>query len=528
MPKDMVHSEGNAIAAELEGAGLSCGTTPAAHQQLKHFLGAVRSTHYARCVDRSGWHGAAFVLPNSTVIGAKADSIVLQSAYTLRGEAFTMRGTLAEWQEHIAKPAVGNSRLTFAISDSFAPTLYDVTGDASCGAHNHDRSQTGKSTTTCILASTWGPGDTRSGQIRSWRATANGMEAVAAQYNDLPLPLEEIGQAEAREVGPIVYMFGNQRGKARMTRSGGAQRDKIFRIGVWSTGEITLAAKMAEANQRVHAGQEVRLLNVPADAGAGMGVFEDLHGAASAGAFADQLRLAAVTYYGTAGPAFLEKLVEARATNAEKLKRVLRDTCDEFVAQHLPNGADGQVRSAALRFALIAAAGELARVYGVVPWPEGEATKAAAACFKAWLDARGSEGAAEDQQAIDVLRLFISKHGASRFEDLDRAEETEQSQSDQDAAYPGSMGGSGNKPQFPQKVIERAGYMRKLGDLREFLILAPVWRDEICKGMDAPRAARALQTAGFLVPGKHSTSKVEWIAGTGSVRVYVIRSTILG
>src|SRR5262249_37210378 len=146
----------------------------------------------------------------------------------------------------------------------------------------------------------WGLGDTRSGQIRSWRATANGMEAVAAQYNDLPLPLEEIGQAEAREVGPIVYMIGNQRGKARMSPSGGAQRDKIFRIGVWSTGEVTLAAKMAEAGLKSHAGQEIRLLNVPADAAAGMGVFEDLNGVASAGAFADQLRAAAVAYCGTA------------------------------------------------------------------------------------------------------------------------------------------------------------------------------------------------------------------------------------
>jgi hypothetical protein len=180
-----------------------------------------------------------------------------------------------------------------------------------------------------------------------------------------------------------------------------------------------------------------------------------------------------------------------------------------------------------MRFALIGAAGELAREYRVLPWPEGEATEAAATCFQAWFTARGGSGAAEDQQAIDVLRLFISKHGASRFEDLDRKEEAEQSR-DPDATYPGPIGGGSNRPQYEQRIIERAGYVRKAGDGREFLILASVWRDEIFKGMDAPRAAKALQKAGFLVPGRQSTSTVVRISGTGPARVYTIRSTILG
>jgi uncharacterized protein (DUF927 family) len=234
-----------------------------------------------------------------------------------------------------------------------------------------------------------------------------------------------------------------------------------------------------------------------------------------------------ITYYGVAGPAFLEKLVEARAKDGDKLKRVLRDRCDEFLADQLPEEADGQVRSAALRFALIAAAGELACVYGVVPWPAGEATKAAAICFKAWLVERGSEGAAEDQHAIDVLRLFISKHGASRFEDLDRKED-EQQKPDPDSSYPGPIGGGGTRQLNEQRIIERAGYVRKAGNGREFLILTSVWRDEIFKGMNAKQAAKALERAGFLVSGKDVKSTVEWVPGTGSVRVYVILSTILG
>jgi uncharacterized protein (DUF927 family) len=527
MPRRMVHLEGNAIAVELEDAGLACAVSRTAHDELKRFLGAVGSIHRVRCVERAGWHGTSYVMPNGTVFAANDSSeLVLQSEHAATADAYAVRGNLEQWQEHVARPAAGNDLLIFALSASFAGPLLEVMGETSGGVHLSGGSQTGKTTLLCTAASVWGPGDNKTGPIRSWRGTANGLEAVAAECSDGLLALDEIGQASAKEVGDVVYMLANQRGKARMQRAGGTRRPMTWRLIYLSTGEVTLAAKMGDAGLRTHAGQEIRLLNLSADAGVGHGVFHKLHGAASAGAFADRLRHASVTFCGTAGPAFLEALVQARADDVEKLKRVLRDACEQFVDEYLPKGADGQVRSAALRFALISTAGELAHAYDVVPWPEGEATKAAAACFKSWLAARGSEGAAEDQQAIDLLRLFISKHGASRFEDLDR-KTTEQTQN-MDATYPDPMGGSGSRQLFEQKIIERAGYVRKIGDSQEFLILASVWRDEIFKGMDAARAAHALQKADLLVPGKQNTSTVEWIPGTGSARVYVIRSTILG
>jgi hypothetical protein len=45
--------------------------------------------------------------------------------------------------------------------------------------------------------------------------------------------------------------------------------------------------------------------------------------------------------------------------------------------------ADGQVKRAASKFALVAMAGELAIEYGIVPWPKGDAIKAAAEMFDA-------------------------------------------------------------------------------------------------------------------------------------------------
>jgi putative DNA primase/helicase len=105
------------------------------------------------------------------------------------------------------------------------------------------------------------------------------------------------------------------------------------------------------------------------------------------------------------------------------------------------------------------------------------AIHAAAACFRSWLAGRGGEGAAEDRQAIDVLKLFIALHGNSRFERLNDVPDM---------------------APLEQKIVARAGYARPVGDGREFLVLAPVWREEVFRGMDARRAAKAIFNAGFL------------------------------
>ena len=70
--------------------------------------------------------------------------------------------------------------------------------------------------------SVYGPADDK--HMRTWRATANGLEAVAAENSDGLLVLDEISQANAREVDQVVYMLANNAGKARASRAGGARQ----------------------------------------------------------------------------------------------------------------------------------------------------------------------------------------------------------------------------------------------------------------------------------------------------------------
>lgn len=518
MPRRLVHADGNAIAAELEDAGLSCNPSRLAHERLKQCLGAVIAHRRVRCVDRAGWHGATYVLPDGRVFGADPDGIVMQTEHVVAGDAYAARGTLADWRDGIARYAVGNDLLALLISAAFDASLLDIVGEPSGGIHTYGASKTGKTTLVRCKISVWGPGD--GGLFRTWRATANGLEAVFAETNDGPLTLDELGMANPREVGEVIYTAANGVGKARATRAGGARTQRTWRISWTSTGEIPLAAKLSEAGLRSRAGLEARMAELPADAGAGMGVWQDLHEFSSGAALSDHLREASRTCCGTAGPAYLDQLARDRTDDAEALATTLRGLRDQFLKQHVPSDADGQVRSVAARFALIGAAGELATEYGITGWPEGEAMRATAACFKRWLETRGGAGAAEDKQAVEAVRSFIALHGNSRFEtvvmktawdpllkrEVEKGEEVE-----------------------PRTVINRAGWRRK--DEQggwEYRILPSIWRTEICNGLDSGRVAEVLAKQSMLVgwSKRHPAAAVR-IPGHKRLRLYRVLGTIL-
>ncbi len=310
-----------------------------------------------------------------------------------------------------------------------------------------------------------------------------------------------------------------------------------FRTLFLSTGEVGIADKIAEAGGVVKAGQEVRLVDVPADAGAGLGLFEELHDAASAAAFTQSIRDATARRYGTAAPAFLRYIL-ARLDREPELPAELRRWQDDLVRGWLEPHADagGQVRTVARRFGLVAIAGELATIADVTGWAPNDATDAAATCFRAWLAERGTAGAREDAQAVTQMRSFISMHGPSRFEEWrDPAPVVEAAQGDGDLPPPvveAAQGDGDLPPPERFRAVNRVGWRRWLrdGDWR------PAWRyyvlpngmHEALTGLDFKAAIKVLIERGFLIPGKDKSSQSANPPGHPKARVYVLRASILG
>ncbi len=131
--------------------------------------------------------------------------------------------------------------------------------------------------------------------------TTNPLEGTAAAHLDGLLVLDEIHQCDASVIGDTVYMLGNGTGKTRANNRGTVTKQAYsWRLLFLSTGEKTLAQHMAEGGKELKAGMEVRMVGIPADAGKGLGLFEELHCFAEADELADTLTSNAGRFYGTA------------------------------------------------------------------------------------------------------------------------------------------------------------------------------------------------------------------------------------
>ena len=155
--------------------------------------------------------------------------------------------------------------LRFSIATALAGTLLHIGGFESGCFHLYGKSSEGKTTCLRMAGSVWGSG-ADGGYVRTWRSTANGLEATFAGAYDTCLPLDEVGQVEGRELGQALYMATGGVGKQRMRRDATLRPSHIWRTMVLSSGEHPIEAKLNEdprRGARAHAGQLVRAVDIP-------------------------------------------------------------------------------------------------------------------------------------------------------------------------------------------------------------------------------------------------------------------------
>jgi putative DNA primase/helicase len=427
--------------------------------------------------DSSGWVDKSFVLPHKTY---GDENLRFRDVEPSPDVITEVKGTLQGWKDTVAARCDGNSRLILGLGASFAAPLLPILGIESGGFHLMGDSSTGKTIILSVAASVTGIKD-----IPHWRTTSNGLESIATAFNHLCLPLDEIGQADPKDVGNIAYMLGNGQGKARMTKNLTNRKSKTWKLIFLSSGEVSLGNFMAQANVIQKGGQEVRLPDVPAiPEGSKHGCFETIHGADSGIQFASALEAAVIDHHGTALDAFLSRLVIdiADPSFGGNLSKQLHLT-----AAKLSEGTkDSVIGRVAKRFALAQIALGLAHKYDLLPFDVEQMGWAISDCFHAWLASRGGDGSIEIKNAIKrIERLFVTNEISDRVDDL--------------------------RDGTDSKVRNLLAH-RKCdadGDTTEFWVPPSVFEKEMCEGVNKTELIAELQRMGWLLTSTDGRPTVE-------------------
>ena len=258
---------------------------------------------------------------------------------------------------------------------------------------------------------------------------------------------------------------------------------------------------METVGKKMRGGQEVRLIPIPAEVmpGSALEVFHEFDGGHEISGWVQNK---AARCYGTAGRSWLEHLVN----HTEGLTAALRMRMDAIEAQLVPESAAGQVKRGGRRFALVAAAGEMATAAGLTGWPEGEAVRAATVCFNAWIASRGGSGSSEEVTMLRAVRLFLGAHGEGRFTMWHRAADDRAPKT----LHRAGMKRMVNEHGEPIKTNNQHG--QEFGDRMpagmgesvsfEYFVLAETFRSEVCQGFDYHAVCRVLIDYGCLTPDK--------------------------
>jgi len=523
MPSSMLSGEGAEWAARLRDMGLQMAPGTRARNLVAQYIDTRNPVERVTCTDRVGWHiGGVYVLPSGCIGTVEGRRYVFQSDTGME-DTFRRAGLLADWQRHVGLLCGGNTRLVFGLGCAFAGPLLRLAGMESGGFHFRGDSSKGKTTALKVAASVWG----RPTYMQRWRTTDNALESTAVQHCDGLLILDEIGQVDGRVVGDCAYLLANEQEKGRATRGGQTRKRRTWRLLFLSSGEKSMADHMAEAGKRVMAGQEVRLVDIPLEAGAGMGGLECIHGFTGPGALAEAITSAAARHYGTAGRTWLEWLAPRYDVLPDQVAVML----DKYRAAIVPEAASEQVRRVGARFALVAVAGELAIEAGIAPWPLGHAADAARHCFNAWLAARGHMDNGEEAAMLRQVRAFLEKNGDALFTWTHRAMDDHRGNTPLRAGFKRMTDAEGT----PLKIDSASDYLErrssseareKTDALVEYLILPEAFRRDVAKGFDATAVAELLRKRGHL---KHEIGRLtirQRLPGTDKAPVYHLKPSI--
>ncbi|MEW8348575.1 MAG: DUF927 domain-containing protein [Candidatus Thiodiazotropha taylori] len=410
----LLHETGGGLAIILSHGGLM--VVPSEERKVARYLGCFQPKNRLLCVSQVGWvesgHQLVYVRPDGVLSKGKTDDIIFQpEQHASTVDTMKSKGSLALWQQHVAEPCKGNPYLVFSVCASFAAVIQRFVGSDNSGFHLYGNSSRGKTTALQVAASVHGcgadPGGAAETYLLRWNATQNAMEGLAAAHNDGLLVLDEIGSCPAYDFGRTVYDLSGGQGKSRMNKNAVLNKQRRFRVLTLSSGEYSVRQKIEEVGKQVKAGQMNRFLDIPIEDA----IVIETHDEIPAD-FVNRLKRNCGEYYGTAGPAFIQAILDEYGQETS-IRNRMQQSIEKWVDMLMQNLSLEPAQARALgRLAPIGAAGQMAIELGILPLELADIQCAVETIRDAWLT--DEFNMPEDIRGALNVRAFILKN-SDRF-----------------------------------------------------------------------------------------------------------------
>lgn len=415
---DVLYETGAEFIKYLGRSGVRVVPSQASHLK-KYLIGFVDDLPFIGSVSKLGWLDAnyerlVYVLPQQVIEDKSHKQKIIfqpeQHAFTT--DSIYSAGDYFDWSNNVANLCVGNPMLIFALCVGYSGLLLHFTGVETGGFNIFGRSSGGKTTLLQVAASVMGNGSAPGGDptksfVQTWNTTGNALEALAAASNDGVLLLDEIHTCNDNDFGRVVYNLSGGRGKSRLGHDADIKKSRAWRVMILSTGEKSAREKILESAKRVHSGQLLRLIDVPADENIilNSGRYEPAE-------YCDLIKKNCSEYFGTAGPAFIQSFIFEYESFYSAKREINKRFDSVYQSLKLPNMEREQER-ALKKFALVATAGCLASELGGLPMKSDAVIDAVKYVVNLWLS--DSANLPSRIKSAIKLREFIHRN-QSRFQ----------------------------------------------------------------------------------------------------------------
>jgi uncharacterized protein (DUF927 family) len=280
-----------------------------------------------------------------------------------------------------------------------------------------------------VAGSVWGCHVSRERQdkgfIESWHTTEGQVEKTGLAHNNTVLLLDETrlagsdAKTRAITISKIVFQLSEGVERNRMTNPRPVRGLQSYFL---STSNLTFDQIAVAGKIEMDDAYRSRMFDIPCPEQSGFGIFETIHDFASGEEMSDALQHRSRLYFGTAGLAFVRKLVADRNRNAKGFRRKLKGYRVKYRENAKAAFARAGLKSLARvtsRFATTYAAGRLAIDYGVLPWKPSSLGCAVVDCHLAGLRLNSVQSGEREPDEAELRRRLIAYLRARRnFLDL--------------------------------------------------------------------------------------------------------------